>query len=82
MTTKLDKTKTSSLFNTLKDGQFISRNSPYKTQQNLFKYVENNSDELVEFFSYIDIEIKIRDGYCYFASQENKEQKLKQLLSF
>ncbi len=73
----LHKQKTTQLFHTLKEGRFLSQNDPNRQIQNLYRYVEQNIDLLEEYFSYIGITIKLRDGYCYFASLENKEQKLK-----
>ena len=29
------------------------------------------------YFEFIDIELKVKDGYCYFSSLDNKENKLR-----
>ncbi len=75
--TTLHKQKTAQLFNTLKEGRFISQNDPNKTIRMLYRYVEQNVDALIEYFSFIGINLKLKNGYCYFASLENREQKLK-----
>jgi hypothetical protein len=77
---KLDKLKTAKIFNILKEGRFLNANSPKKEEALLFEYVENNYDLLQEYFSYIDIDLKLKQGYCYFASFANKEQKLNTIL--
>lgn len=72
----LDKNYTNKIFNTLRDGKFLSQNSPEKSKRNLFRYVEKNIVNLQDLYSYIGIDLKLKNGYCYFASVENKEQKL------
>ncbi|QOY52198.1 condensin complex protein MksE [Candidatus Sulfurimonas baltica] len=79
MTSKLDKQLTAKIFNHLKDGKFLSQNTPDKNEKKLYTYVENNSDEIIELFLYLDIDLKIKNGYCYFASLDNKEQKIQSI---
>ncbi len=77
---KLDKQKVSKIFSILKEGRFINANSPKKEEKVLFEYVENNYEKLSEYFSHIDIELNLKNGYCYFSSLANKEQKLNVIL--
>ena len=72
----LDKDRVAKIFERLRSGAFISANTPHKDEAKLYEYVERNYDELREYFSYIDIDLKLRDHYCYFSSLTNKEQKL------
>lgn len=72
----LDKDKTSKIFNHLKDGKFLSQNSPNKEYAKLYRYVEKYFEDLKDLYEYLAIDLKLKNGYCYFASMENKEQKL------
>lgn len=76
MKTKLDKQRVSKIFAYLKDGKFLSQNSPNRHEKELFEYTQRYYDELYEYFTFIDIELKLGDGYCYFASYDNREKKL------
>jgi len=76
MKTTLDKQRVVRLFTYLKDGKFLSQNSPNKRDKELFEYTQRYFEELCEYFSFIDIELKLGDGYCYFASYDNREKKL------
>ncbi len=76
MTINIDKQTTSKIFNHLRDGKFLSLNTPNKGEKKLYEYVENHHNELCHYFEFIDIELKLKDGYCYFSSLENKENKL------
>ncbi len=72
----LDKLQTQKIFNHLKDGKFLSQNSPNKEQAKLYRYSEKYFKELKELYEYIGVGFKLKNGYCYFSSLENKEQKL------
>ena len=76
MSKNLDKQQTTKIFNHLKDGRFLSQNSPSKEYSKLYRYVEKYIQEVQELYEYIGITIKLKNGYCYFSSMENKEQKL------
>ena len=82
MTLNLDKQTTTKIFLLLKEGKFLSSNSPIKSEKKLFEYIEKHYDELYEYFSYIAIELKMKNNYCYFASVDNKELKLKTIKEF
>lgn len=75
----LNKEKTKKIFNHLKEGRFLSQNMPNKEFAKLYNYVENFFEDLKELYSYIGVELKLKNGYCYFASLENKEQKLQNI---
>lgn len=76
MINKLDKNMTQKIFNHLKNGQFLSQNYPNKELQKLYRYCEKYNEEIKELYSYIGVDFKLKNGYCYFATFENKEQKL------
>jgi len=76
----LNKQKTTKIFNILKEGKFLNANSPKKEEVILFEYVENHYEQLREYFSYIGLDLKLKQSYCYFASLSNKEQKLNTVL--
>jgi hypothetical protein len=77
---KLDKTKVSKIFAHLKSGSFLCGNSPIKDDRLLYEYVDRNITQLQEYFSYIDIELKLKNQFCYFSSSQSKEQKLQGIL--
>ena len=79
MTIDLDKQRVAKIFYHLKDGKFLSQNAPSKQECYLFEYLQKHQDVLKEYFSYIDIELILGDGYAYFASYDNKEKKLEQI---
>lgn len=72
----VNKQQTTLIFNYLKEGRFLSQNSPNKEQTKLYRYVEKYYDELKELYLYVGVKLKLKNGYCYFSSSENKEQKL------
>ncbi len=72
----LNKQQTILIFNHLKEGRFLSQNSPNKEQAKLYIYVEKYYEKLKELYEYIGMSLKLKNGYCYFSSIENKEQKL------
>ena len=76
----LDKANVSKIFHILKDGKFLCQNSPKKEEVALFEYLSRHYEELREYFSYIDIDLKLQSGFCYFSSMSNKEQKLNSIL--
>ncbi|MEA2050602.1 MAG: hypothetical protein U9O56_07720 [Campylobacterota bacterium] len=73
---QLDKQQTQKIFSHLRDGRFLSQNSPSKEQTKLYRYSEKYFNQLKELYGYIGVEFKLKNGYCYFSSLENKEQKL------
>jgi len=79
MTIDLDKQKVSKIFYHLKEGKFLSQNSPSKIEKNLFEYLYRHREILSEYFSYISIELSVGNGYAYFSSYDNKEKKLEQI---
>ncbi len=79
MINQLDKNITQKIFSYLRDGKFLSQNYPSKDIQKLYRYSEKYNNEIKELFSYIGIDFKLKNGYCYFATLENKEQKLQTL---
>lgn len=76
MMMQLDKQQTTKIFNHLRDGRFLSQNSPNKEQSKLYRYVEKYIEDLKELYEYVGVDLKLKNGYCYFSSLENKEQKL------
>jgi len=72
----IDKQQSQKIFSYLKDGRFLSQNSPSKDQAKLYRYSQKYFEQLKELYEYIGVEFKLKNGYCYFASQDNKEQKL------
>ena len=79
MTINLDKQITTKIFNILKEGRFLSLNTPNKNEKKLYEYVENHSEQLIQYFQFIDINLKVKNGYCYFATMDNKENKLQNI---
>lgn len=73
----IDKQQSQKIFLYLKDGKFLSSNSPKKEERKLFDYVDRNYEDLKNIYEYIGVNLVLRNGYCYFSSFENKEQKLK-----
>lgn len=73
----IDKQQSQKIFLYLKDGKFLSSNSPKKEERKLFDYVDRNYEDLKDIYEYIGINLVLKNGYCYFSSFENKEQKLK-----
>jgi|GEM_PF-2121256 hypothetical protein len=77
---KLDKQRTQKLFNFLKDGSFLSQNTPSKEFSKLYTYCENNYEEIKDIFEYIGVTLMLKNGYCYFSSLEYKDYKLQNIL--
>jgi len=77
MDEKIDKQQSQKIFLHLKDGKFLSQNAPKKDERKLFDYVDRNYEELKNIYEYINVNLVLRNGYCYFSSLDNKEQKLK-----
>ena len=73
---KLNKEQTKKIFSHLKEGRFLSQNMPNKEFAKLYRYVEKYFEDLKELYDYVGIDLKLKNGYCYFASLDNKEQKL------
>ena len=76
---KLNKKYVTKVFEVLKEGKFLSQNSPNKDKKELYEYVEDHSKELQEYFSYIGLELVVANSYAYFASLSNKEKKLESI---
>jgi len=57
------------------------RQTLHKTQEaNVYEYVENFYGDLAEYFSYIGINLKLKNGFCYFSSLAREEQKMEAIL--
>jgi hypothetical protein len=76
MNINLDKQTVTKIFDYLRDGKFLSSNIPNKNEKLLYEYIQNHYLELVEYFEFINIHLILKDGYCYFANYDNKENKL------
>jgi len=77
---KIDKQRTQKLFTFLKDGTFLSQNSPSKELRVLYHYCENNYEEIKNIFEYVGVTLMLKQGYCYFSSMENRDSKLKSIV--
>jgi hypothetical protein len=75
-TVNLDKQTTTKIFNHLKEGKFLSQNSPSKEEAKLYRYVDKYFENLKELYEYVGVNLKLKNGHCYFSSLDNKEQKL------
>jgi len=75
----LDKQKVSKIFFHLKEGRFLSQNTPSKTEKLLFEYLYKHYEVLKEYFSFISLELCLGDGYAYFSSFDNKEKRVEQI---
>ncbi len=73
----IDKQQSQKIFYYLKDGKFLSQNSCKKEERKLFDYVDRNYENLKDVYEYIGVNLVLKNGYCYFSSLDNKEQKLK-----
>lgn len=73
----IDKLQSQKIFLYLKDGKFLSQNSPKKDERKLFEYVDRNFEDLKDIYEYVGVNLVLKNGYCYFSSLENKELKLK-----
>jgi len=76
MLNNLDKNMTQKIFHYLKDGKFLSQNHPSKENQKMYRYSEKYFDAIEELYSYIGVSFRLKNGYCYFATLDGKEQKL------
>jgi hypothetical protein len=80
MTISLDKNSTQKIFKLLKEGKFLSQNTPDTDEKQLFNYLQMHFEEFQSLFSYLDITLILREGYCYFASFENRDQRIQSIL--
>lgn len=76
MENSLDKKMTQKIFIYLKDGKFLSQNHPSKDIQKMYRYSEKYFEDIQELYSYIGVEFRLKNGYCYFSTLDAKEQKL------
>ena len=67
----IDKQQSQKIFSYLKDGKFLSSNSPKKEERKLFDYVDRNYEDLKDIYEYIGVNLVLRNGYWYFSSFEN-----------
>lgn len=79
MTIELDKQVTAKIFNILKDGKFLSQNAPDKGEKKLYNYVESHYSQLCELLEYLDINLSLKNGYCYLATLQNRDKKLQSI---
>lgn len=77
MNKNIDKQTSQRIFLYLKDGKFLSQNSSKKDDRKLFDYVDRNYEDIKDIYEYIGVNLVLKNGYCYFSSLDNKEQKLK-----
>lgn len=76
---------TSDIFRCLSRGQFISSNSINHDMRVYYADIEENFGEYCDYFSKIDFELSVGDGYYYFSRREPKvimENKLAALFSW
>ena len=64
--------RTQEVFEVLSKGQFISSNSPDDRIRKLFHAVEDNYDELYDYFSEINFTLERGDEYFYFSRAESR----------
>lgn len=77
--------KTADIFNALNKGRFISSNSVDPEEKSLFRIIEENFDDLYEYFSHIDLYLEQGDEFFYFSRDDKKidlENKLKRMLRY
>ena len=79
MKINLDKQKLSKIFLYLKEGKFLSQNTPNKNEKILFEYLYRHYEDLKEYFSFIGLELCLDNGYAYFTSYDNKEKKFEKI---
>lgn len=77
MNKNIDKLTSQKIFLYLKDGKFLSQNSSKKDDRKLFDYVDRNYEDIKDIYEYFGVNLVLKNGYCYFSSLDNKEQKLK-----
>jgi hypothetical protein len=65
-------TQTAEIFKILSKGQFINSNSSNKTISRLFQVIEENFDQLYDYFCNINFQLQKGDEYFYFSRLETK----------
>lgn len=80
MIENIDKEFSVKIFNYLKDGKIISSNNPNKDLRKLFAYIELNFEELKNIYSFVGVDLVLKNSYAYFSSFENKENRVKTIL--
>lgn len=75
--------RTSDIFSFLNKGKFLSQNAVNEEEKVLYSIVEENFDDLYEYFLHIDLFLTEGDGYYYFSRDESRqslENKLQRFL--
>ena len=63
---------TSEIFDILSKGMFICSNSPIDSIRRLYNYVDQNFDQLYDYFEEINFILERGDEYFYFSKKEAK----------
>jgi len=71
--------RTSEIFDLLSKGLFICSNSTNDTIRKLYNYVDQNYDELYEYFREINFILERGDEYFYFSREGNKADLTRKL---
>ena len=77
--------QTAEIFEILSKGQFISSNSVNENMRQLYLVIDDNYDELYDYFLNIRFILTKGDEYYYFTRNENKadiERKLRQAMKW
>lgn len=77
--------QTAEIFEFLSKGQFVSSNSVDENLRRLYLVIDENYDELYEYFSAIRFYLMKGNEYFYFVRMENKvdiERKLRQAMKW
>lgn len=77
--------KTAQIFDTLAKGKFLCDNYPNSEHRQLYSLVDDNYDDLYEYFLNIGYVLNKEIGYFYFSKEEtsqNIETKLNSVLRF
>jgi hypothetical protein len=76
---------TSEVFQRLSRGQFISSNSIDAETRAIYNDIEDNQQQYEDYFSQIDFQLSVGEGFYYFSRKESKvivENKLQSLFSW
>ncbi|MGI6224403.1 MAG: condensin complex protein MksE [Prevotella sp.] len=76
---------TKEIFQRLSKGQFISSNSIDPDVRSLYNDLEEHQQAYADYFSQIDFELSVGEGYYYFSRREpkvNVENKLQAMFSW
>lgn len=70
------------IFDRLSRGGFVSSDSISNETKNIFKDIEDNTEEYRQYFSQIGFVLEGGDGYYYFSRKEQRVQLVEKLLRF